>query len=80
MRDLIPGFKGFNSGVLLFGESSNVKSQILIYLHSWAKVSKWVVFPIPRATKFTLDMYPIERHRSGLFVQPELGKHFLIDL
>jgi hypothetical protein len=79
MRDLLPQFRGFNNGVLLTGESGNGKSQILTHLHAWGKENNWVVFTIPRASKYTQDGYPIERHRTGLYVQVELGMHFLID-
>lgn len=77
-KQVMPGFKGFNSGVLLSGEG-NGKSMILAYLHAWAKESNWFVFPVERITKYTQDAYPIERHYSGIYVQPELAQHFLRD-
>jgi hypothetical protein len=79
MRDLLPQFRGFNNGVLLNGESGNGKSQILAYLHAWAKENNWIIFSIPRASLYTQDNYAIERHRTGLYCQIELGLQFLID-
>lgn len=79
MRDLLPFWKGFNTGVLLTGEG-NGKSMILAYLHSWAKENNWVVLPVNDVSKYTQQGYPLERHISGLYFQPELASQFLINL
>ena len=79
MRTLLPEFKGFNSGVLLTGEG-NGKSMILAYLHSWAKENNWFVIPVGDLKKYTRQEFPIERHLSGIYFQPELASHFLTDI
>lgn len=79
MRTLLPEFKGFNTGVLLTGEG-NGKSMILAYLHAWAKESGWFVVPVGDLKKYTRQEFPIERHLSGIYFQPELASHFLTDI
>jgi len=78
-REILSGFKGFNTGALLYGEGGNGKSMTLAYLHAWAKESGWVVFAVNDPRKFTHASYDLERHPSGTFVQPELAKEFLLD-
>jgi hypothetical protein len=78
MRELLPMWKGFNSGILLTGEG-NGKSMIVAYLHAWAKENNWVVLPVNDVSKYTQQGYPLERHISGLYFQPELSSQFLID-
>ena len=78
-REILSTFKGFNTGALLFGEGGNGKSMTLAYLHAWAKESGWVVFGINDPRKFTHASYDLERHPSGIFVQPELAREFLLD-
>ena len=78
-RTLIKDFKGFNSGALLYGEAGCGKSQIMTYLHAWAKENKWIVIPIHKATRFTKDPASIERHPTGLYLQHELAKELLLD-
>jgi hypothetical protein len=77
---MIKDFKGFNSGVLLHGEAGCGKSQILTYLHAWAKENNWLVIPIHKATRFTKDPAFIERHPSGMYLQHDLAKELLLDL
>lgn len=79
MREEVPAWKGFNTGVLLTGEG-NGKSMILTYLHSWAKESGWFVVPIGDVNKYLKDGYPIERHISGIYFQPELAVSLLTDI
>ena len=79
-RTLIKDFKGFNSGCLLTGEAGCGKSQILTYLHAWAKENNWIVLPIPRATKFTKDPSEIERHPTGMYMQHVFAQELLLDL
>lgn len=78
-REILSTFKGFNTGALLHGEGGNGKSMTLAYLHAWAKESGWVVFAVNDPRKFTHASYDLERHPSGIFVQPELAKEFLLD-
>lgn len=78
-RDILSKFKGFNTGALLYGEGGCGKSMTLTYLHAWAKESGWVVFAVPDPRKFTHAAFDLERHPSGIFVQPELAKEFLLD-
>jgi hypothetical protein len=78
-REQLPKWKGFNTGVLLTGEG-NGKSMILAYLHAWAKESGWFVFPVNDVNKYTQHGYPIERHISGLYFQPELAVELLKDI
>jgi hypothetical protein len=79
-RTMIKDFKGFNSGVLLHGEAGCGKSQILTYLHAWAKENNWLVIPIHKATRFTKDPAYIERHPTGMYLQHDLAKELLLDL
>lgn len=78
-REILSTFKGFNTGALLYGEGGNGKSMTLAYLHAWAKESGWVVFGVNDPRKFTHACYDLERHSSGIFVQPELAREFLLD-
>ena len=78
-RDIIHKFKGFNTGGLLCGEAGNGKSMTLTYLHAWAKENDWVVFGVTDPRKFTHGNYDVERHISGIYVQPELAREFLLD-
>jgi len=78
-REILSRFKGFNTGALLYGEGGNGKSMTLSYLHAWAKENGWVVFGVTDPRKFTHGNYDLERHPSGIFVQPELAMEFLID-
>ena len=66
-------------GVLLTGEG-NGKSMILAYLHAWAKENGWFVVPVPDVKKYTREGFPIERHLSGVYFQPELATHLLRDI
>lgn len=78
-RDILNQFKGFNTGALLHGEAGNGKSMTLAYLHAWAKESGWVVFGVNNPRKFTHGNFDVEWHPSGVYVQPELAKEFLLD-
>jgi hypothetical protein len=75
----IADWKGHNSGVLLTGDG-NGKSMTLAYLHTWAKESGWFILPVHDAKKYTQEEFPIERHLSGIYLQPELAVHFLKDI
>jgi len=78
-REILYSFKGFNTGALLYGEGGNGKSMTLAYLHAWAKENGWVVFGVNDSRKFTHGKYDVERHPSGIYVQPELAREFLLD-
>lgn len=79
IKNFYTGYRGFNSGTVLFGESGSGKSCIMAHLHSWAKENNWVVLPIYRASRFTIDMEDIEQHLNGLYLQNELVKELLIE-
>jgi len=78
-REIMDRFKGFNTGGLLYGEGGSGKSMTLAYLHAWAKESNWVVFAVNDARRFTHGGYEVEQHPSGLYIQPDLAKEFLIE-
>ena len=79
IKNFYTGYRGFNSGTVLFGESGSGKSCIMAHLHSWAKENNWCVLPIYRASRFTIDMENIEQHLNGLYLQNELVKELLIE-
>lgn len=76
------GFKGFNTGGLLWGEKGCGKSGILAYLTAWAHENNWVNVSIPSCPEFVegLDEYRIERMKNGLYLQPELAARLLSDM
>jgi small subunit ribosomal protein S29 len=76
----LQGFKGFNTGCLLWGRSGSGKSGALSYVIAWAHENNWAVVAIPRARKFTHGGIHIERHLNGLYMQPQLAKELLEDL
>jgi hypothetical protein len=47
----LQGFKGFNTGALLWGEKGRGKSQILAYLGAWAHDNNWATILIPSGDK-----------------------------
>ncbi len=79
IRDAITNFKGFNTGMVLNGPSGVGKSQILAYLHAWAKENNWVVVSVSSASKFTKTYTQLERHLTGLYLQHDFVREFLID-
>jgi len=79
IRGAVPDFKGFNSGLILNGPSGSGKSQIMAYIHLWAKENKWVILAIPKASKFTKDYSVLERHITGLYLQHNLVREVLIE-
>ena len=80
IKNYYTGFRGFNSGIVLFGESGSGKSGILGYLHAWAKENNWVVLPIYRATRLTKDPEDIEQHINGLYLQNQLARELLLEI
>lgn len=71
-------FMGFNSGVLLYGDSGVGKSGSLMYSTMWAHKNDWIVLCPPSAYDLTQNPKPIKRHpESGLFLHLELAADFL---
>ena len=73
------GFKGANSGVLLWGEQGCGKSQILSYLTAWAHESNWCSVAITDHEAFVNKQYDIFRCKNGLYMQKELAKRLCQD-
>jgi len=80
VRNSFPNhFKGFNSGLIFNGPSGVGKSQILAYLHLWAKENNWVVLSVHKAGVFSKDYSEIERHITGLYLQHNVVREFLLE-
>jgi hypothetical protein len=79
IRNSIPDFKGFNSGVIFNGRSGTGKSQILAYIHAWAKENNWIVLSVPKASSFSKGYSELERHLTGLYLQHNLVREFLVE-
>lgn len=56
------GFKGFNTGALLWGDRGAGKSQILTYLACWARESDWMVIPITHGREFVSGEEVLRHH------------------
>lgn len=65
---------------MLWGRSGSGKSGTLSYTIAWAHENNWSVVSIPRARSFTLNMFKIERHINGLYIQKQLAKELLEDI
>ena len=46
---------------------------------NYNKKSNWVVFAVNDARRFTHGGYNVESHPTGLYIQPQLAKEFLIE-
>lgn len=80
LKNTYTGYRGFNSGIVLYGESGSGKSCILAHLHAYAKENNWFVIPVYRASRFTKDKEKIEQHLNGLYLQNKQTKELLIDI
>jgi len=76
----LQSFKGFNSGMFMWGRSGAGKSGALGYIVAWAHENNWAVINIPRARKFTHTPCTLERHINGLYIQKQFAKELLEDL
>ena len=68
------GFKGFNSGCLLYGDCGVGKSGIMSYLTAWAHDSNWIVVNVPHATKIVSTGLRVQRLENGLYMQEEVAQ------
>ena len=62
------GYKGANTGALLWGEQGCGKSQILSYLTSWAHDSNWCSLAITDHEEFVNATTDIFRMENGLYI------------
>lgn len=62
------GFKGFNTGGLLWGESGCGKSGIMAYLTAWAHENNWANLTIPSCKEFVDVSHDLERMENGLYL------------
>lgn len=80
LRNRYTGYRGFNSGVIYFGDSGSGKSVLLGHLQAWALENGWAVIPVYRATRFTKDPEDNEQHISGLYLQQQVTREILIEM
>lgn len=80
LKNRYTGYRGFNSGIIYFGDSGAGKSVLLGHLQAWAIENGWAVIPVYRATRFTKDPEDNEQHISGLYLQQQLTREILIEM
>ena len=83
-RVTLDGFKGNNTGILLWGERGCGKSQTLAYVTAWAHENYWVNVSVTNFERFTgmenkVDKTDLFRFKNGLYLQKDLAAELLSD-
>lgn len=76
----VPGWTGFNSGILLHGKKGTGKSGTLMYIATWAYANDWILLVSPGGYGICQDWdkWDVRRHsETGVYMHIELTQEYL---